>query len=454
MAKTINTNIVNNTSEGYLIDAKNIKGGYFSVEGNPNNITDASKIPTDIKTAGSLCYDATNKKYYRYNPSSNKWDEEKMGGDGTDKNGNDIATTYLPLSGGKLTGQLYISKQSSTKTSPVQQDFVIENSGATSSNLTEKTAPGIGFHIANVNWANFIYDGTFKFLSNDFTTYAPVKASSFTGALKGNADTATKATQDGNGNNIVNTYATKSSIPTIATGSTSGTIKVTVNGSSTNVAVKGLLGAAYKNVDDGISLSTTSTNLPTSKAVAALVSSAMSSSGGSGSGLYYSQWSGNSWYNQGFICAQVNEITISGTTDIRILHSSGSNFSNASSIFLRNTWYLDQFSAMVPYTYGAGTDLDPQTDTYNAQVILPFTTTVYSSETYNSEPMYVGTVTGTIRYGYDKMPDMAYGIDLRDLVFNLKNASNGDTSVMSYATIAYNKVVNLSEDQYIVYGVS
>ena len=32
------------------------------------------------------------------------------------------------------------------------------------------------------------------------------------GNLKGNADTATKATQDGNGNNIVNTYATKTEL--------------------------------------------------------------------------------------------------------------------------------------------------------------------------------------------------------------------------------------------------
>ena len=36
-----------------------------------------------------------------------------------------------------------------------------------------------------------------------------VEADTFTGNLNGNANTATKATQDGNGNNIVNTYQTK-----------------------------------------------------------------------------------------------------------------------------------------------------------------------------------------------------------------------------------------------------
>lgn len=39
-----------------------------------------------------------------------------------------------------------------------------------------------------------------------------VIASKFTGALNGNANTATKATQDGNGNNIANTYATKTEV--------------------------------------------------------------------------------------------------------------------------------------------------------------------------------------------------------------------------------------------------
>lgn len=54
---------------------------------------------------------------------------------------------------------------------------------------------------------------------------------------------------------------------TFATGDNNGQIKVTPSGgSATNIAVKGLAAAAYKSVDT--TLSTTSTNVPTSKAVA------------------------------------------------------------------------------------------------------------------------------------------------------------------------------------------
>ena len=44
-----------------------------------------------------------------------------------------------------------------------------------------------------------------------------VRATTFTGALKGNADTATKATQDGSGNTITSTYATKTELNTLDT---------------------------------------------------------------------------------------------------------------------------------------------------------------------------------------------------------------------------------------------
>lgn len=54
---------------------------------------------------------------------------------------------------------------------------------------------------------------------------------------------------------------------TFATGDNNGQIKVTPSGgTATNVSVKGLAAAAYKAVDT--TLSTTSTNVPTSKAVA------------------------------------------------------------------------------------------------------------------------------------------------------------------------------------------
>lgn len=50
------------------------------------------------------------------------------------------------------------------------------------------------------HFKDMIVDGVGRFLNK-------VYASEFVGKLTGNADTATKATQDANGNNIVNTYA-------------------------------------------------------------------------------------------------------------------------------------------------------------------------------------------------------------------------------------------------------
>jgi hypothetical protein len=67
MALTINTNIVNDTESGYVLDAKNIKGGYFIVGQNPNDIIDFNIIPSGIKVNGSLCYCTADSKFYQYN---------------------------------------------------------------------------------------------------------------------------------------------------------------------------------------------------------------------------------------------------------------------------------------------------------------------------------------------------------------------------------------------------
>lgn len=50
-----------------------------------------------------------------------------------------------------------------------------------------------------------------------------VKYATSAGSCTGNSATATKATQDGNGNNIVNTYATKASLGTQVVATLSGT---------------------------------------------------------------------------------------------------------------------------------------------------------------------------------------------------------------------------------------
>ena len=74
-----------------------------------------------------------------------------------------------------------------------------------------------------------------------------------------------------NGVTVSGTKISNSGVRSIATGTTNGTISVDTNGSSAEVAVKGLSAAAYKGIDTSIAAASTSTNLPTSKAVAAFV---------------------------------------------------------------------------------------------------------------------------------------------------------------------------------------
>lgn len=91
-------------------------------------------------------------------------------------------------------------------TSPTGQSIVLNGvDNSTDTGL----APGIGFHIGNKSWGSlkFLSDGTFRFYNNACSGYMSVYASTFHGSLSGNATSATKATQDGDGNTISTTYA-------------------------------------------------------------------------------------------------------------------------------------------------------------------------------------------------------------------------------------------------------
>ncbi len=112
----------------------------------------------------------------------------------------------VPTTGGTLYGQFDISRTAADKASPIEQDFVINYALPSGTALTEKNAPGIGFHVAGSTWGSLIFDNKFKFINADSSGYLPVQASEFIGNLNGNATSATKATQDGNGKVIANTY--------------------------------------------------------------------------------------------------------------------------------------------------------------------------------------------------------------------------------------------------------
>ncbi len=72
MAFIVNTNIENQTN-GYLLDAKNVKGGYLVVD----STDDLTSLPEATIVEGSLCYCTADSKFYQYNGTS--WPEKEFG---------------------------------------------------------------------------------------------------------------------------------------------------------------------------------------------------------------------------------------------------------------------------------------------------------------------------------------------------------------------------------------
>lgn len=93
-----------------------------------------------------------------------------------DSDGNAINTTYLKRSGGTVTGN------------------VIFNSSVTADSITAE---------------DLIVNGASRFVSGITGDLVGNVTGNVTGNLSGNASSATKATNDGNGNTITSTYATK-----------------------------------------------------------------------------------------------------------------------------------------------------------------------------------------------------------------------------------------------------
>lgn len=101
-----------------------------------------------------------------------------------DSDGNAINSTYLKLSGGTMSGRLTLGTSVTDHTTPMTQILCVTCSAVPSgTTLTDKNAPGIGFHISDNSWGSLILNsGAFKFINNDATSYMPVYASSFVGS--------------------------------------------------------------------------------------------------------------------------------------------------------------------------------------------------------------------------------------------------------------------------------
>lgn len=92
-----------------------------------------------------------------------------------------IATTtnhshsYVPLSGGTMSGQLSISINSSG-TSPSTQHIILNGQNGSTA---VANAPGLAMHIGNKNWSTlkFLYDGSWRFYNSDCSGYMPIYCS-------------------------------------------------------------------------------------------------------------------------------------------------------------------------------------------------------------------------------------------------------------------------------------
>lgn len=84
-----------NTTDGYLCEGKDIKGGYFVVSAIAN-------APAAITQTGSLCYCTGDSKFYQYNGSS--WVVASF---------SDMSA-YLPKSGGNVSGHIYLTGSNAT----------------------------------------------------------------------------------------------------------------------------------------------------------------------------------------------------------------------------------------------------------------------------------------------------------------------------------------------------
>lgn len=136
--------------------------------------------------------------------------------------------------------------------------------GSTAAGTTDQTSWKAGAVVS------FTYDATYNSNSGGWFINTGVDTNTtYTAANAAPGKVASSSTQGTSSN-----YARQDHTHGIdlATGDSNGQVKI----AGTNVSVKGLAGAAYKGVDTSIASGSTSTNVPTSAAVASLISTATS----------------------------------------------------------------------------------------------------------------------------------------------------------------------------------
>lgn len=193
----------------------------------------------------------------------------------------DHDNTYLKLSGGALANnQAVISRAGNSVLWVEGRDYpIIKTTSYTGYNaiLSMKTTNGswdLGVYSDDYAYLTYITDSNHSAGTNTQTyqlTFPKTTGTLATTSNIGSANLNLKV--NGVANTSFSANATSAVDFNIGTGSASGTISV----GGVNVTVKDIAGAAYKAVDTSITAGSSSTNVPTSQAVASLVSSALTS---------------------------------------------------------------------------------------------------------------------------------------------------------------------------------
>ncbi len=162
-----------------------------------------------------------------------------------DGNGNNIVSTYLPKSGGTITGNLTVNGTTNGTFNGNLTGDVTGNLTGNASTATKATKDASGNNIESTYLKKS--GGT---ITGDLTINGTTTGT-FTGNLSGNATSSTKATQDGSGNNIESTYLKKSGGTVTGNLTVNGTTNGTFRGNLTGNASSATNATNAANDEDG-----------------------------------------------------------------------------------------------------------------------------------------------------------------------------------------------------------
>ena len=221
---TTSTATVNNVASATAAtnDAKGQK-----IDTTYEKIADASNVHTSLQNSiNSLSTGKQDKLTFDTAPTANSSNPVTSGGIKTvldtklDKTGTAVSASKLQTARTiSLTGNVSGSATFDGSTNINISTTVNESKHAAAADTLKSSSATETSTVARPVWLSWENDNTKQTVSPNLTytcSTRTLKAANFAGHLAGNADTATKATQDASGNVITTTYAKKSEIPSVS----------------------------------------------------------------------------------------------------------------------------------------------------------------------------------------------------------------------------------------------